>query len=290
MHWRSALVGAALLTTSDSFAQAPLTLEQLLDRMGAYLLEYETRLSSVVADERFEQRVLARTASADGRPGSKIVQKVIESEIAFIRLPGGAEWLSFRDVRKVDGQRSAATAIDLPGLLASGASGVNQAKTMALAGAAHNLGLFRTINFPTMPLEILHPSHRQAFRHWIDGKEVVRNMSTTIVGFEETARPTIVRQPDATNLVSRGKVWVETATGRIPRIEWVYVIQRPASVGVVLPPSLRVEFAMHDGLGILVPTKMRENFSTSMPQNNGSGEATYTNFRRFGTSAKIVPQ
>jgi hypothetical protein len=47
---------------------------------------------------------------------------------------------------------------------------------------------------------------------------------------------------------------------------------------------------MHDGLGILVPTTMLENFSTSTPSSNGSGEATYTNFRRFGTSAKIVPQ
>jgi hypothetical protein len=91
---------AVFLSTSRS-AQSEPTVEQLLDRMAAYLTEYEQQLSGVVADERFEQRLLARTVDAGGRPGSVMVQKLLESEIAFIRLPGGAEWLSFRDVRSI---------------------------------------------------------------------------------------------------------------------------------------------------------------------------------------------
>lgn len=282
---RSLLVLLAALSTLS--AQSP-ALDELLDRMGAYLIDYEKQLSSVVADERFEQQASRRTVGADGRPGgSAILQRRLESEVAFIRLPGGNEWLSFRDVRKVDGRSIRGAGLSLPELLASGADGLTQAKTLAAAGAVHNLGLIRTINLPTMPLEIVHPSHRQSLRHWIDGREVVRGIATTVVGFEETGRPTIVRQPDAGDVVSRGRVWIEPASGRIPRIEWIYVLPSHGRAAG-LPPRLRVEFVAHEGLGILVPWKMQEVFAAY--SENGSGEATYTNFRRFGTSARIVPR
>ena len=53
---RSAVVvAAAFLTSSSTSAQITPSLKQLLDRMGAYLIDYERQLRSVVADERFEQ-------------------------------------------------------------------------------------------------------------------------------------------------------------------------------------------------------------------------------------------
>ena len=61
--------------------------------MGAYLIEYETQLSSVVAEERFDQNIYG------GRGRSSAL---LESEVAFYRLPGGAEWLGFRDVKRVN--------------------------------------------------------------------------------------------------------------------------------------------------------------------------------------------
>ena len=38
----------------------------------------------------------------------------------------------------------------------------------------------------------------------------------------------------------------------------------------------------------MVPRTMTEVFS--VPRGRGEGRATYSNFRRFGTSARIVPQ
>ena len=38
----------------------------------------------------------------------------------------------------------------------------------------------------------------------------------------------------------------------------------------------------------MVPLEMREGFFTRT--GSGDGRATYRNFRRFGTSARIVPQ
>ena len=92
-------------------AQSKPTVEQLLDRMRAYLAEYETQLSSVVADERFEQRVVYTRAYQGGLPDGDddSTMAPAESEIGFIRLPGGVDWLGFRHVRK----STAATSRDI---------------------------------------------------------------------------------------------------------------------------------------------------------------------------------
>ena len=86
-------------------------------------------------------------------------------------------------------------------------------------------------------------------------------------------------------LVSHGHIWVNPSTGAVWLVEWIYA---PA-VGV--PSSLRVEFDRHDKLGMLVPLEMREDFrSFGGIGAHGDGVAQYSNFRRFGTGARIVPQ
>jgi hypothetical protein len=266
-------LAASLLASGSLLAQPAPTLEQLLDRMGNYLLEYETQLSSVVAEERFEQRVL-RT------------MKVLESEIAFMRLPGGLEWLGFRDVRKVNFERVKETGPSISQVLVSADGDFRRAQAVAQESARHNLGLPRTINVPTAPLEIIHPRNRGAHSYSLDGAERVRRTSTMVVSFQETARPTLMREPGGRYLVSSGRIWIEPGTGRVHRVEWIYQAEkrdpRPE------PPRLRVEFDRRSELDFLVPVEMRERFHTE--RGAGEGHATYKKFRRFGTSARIVPQ
>ena len=51
---------------------------------------------------------------------------------------------------------------------------------------------------------------------------------------------------------------------------------------------IRVWFVEHPGLGFLVPSRMHGIFA--IDSDRGRGEANYSNFRAFGTSARIVPQ
>ncbi len=53
--------------------------------------------------------------------------------------------------------------------------------------------------------------------------------------------------------------------------------------------NIRVEFAQHTTLGLLVPTEMQEVFPVNSPL-RGSSVANYKNYRRFQTSARLVPQ
>lgn len=88
--------------------------------MDAYLTEYETHLSSVVAEERFEQNIDAR----QGRTGA-----LLESDVAFIRLPGGAEWLGFREVKRLNWKPLKTSGPSISEVLTSAACGNHPVRT-----------------------------------------------------------------------------------------------------------------------------------------------------------------
>lgn len=208
---------AALLVSASLSAQSTTSVQPLLDRMSAYLLQYEQHLSSVVANERFQQRVVFTRAYRNGLPVTSDVRRRLDSEIGFIRLPGGAEWLGFRDVRQINGRDVAPTARRIADAFAAAGDVMAQARAIAQASCS-------------------------------------------------------------------GRIWVDPASGTIWRVEWIYA---PA---IGNPSSLRVDFERNDALDMMVPVEMRETFSVIGGLNaRGDGVAFYSNFRRFGTGARIVP-
>ena len=54
------------------------------------------------------------------------------------------------------------------------------------------------------------------------------------------------------------------------------------------PSSLKVSFAPQAEVGILVPVRMHEIYPYRYGR--GNGDARYSNFHRFATSARVVPQ
>jgi hypothetical protein len=265
-------------------AQAP-TVETLLERMTAYLERYEQQLSSVVADERFSQRVVYTRAYKNGMPVTDDERRRLDSEIGFLRLPGGADWLGFRDVRKINGRDVVTAGRRVVDTLSEKGDVMAQARAIADASAEHNLGVPRTTNVPTAALEIIHPRNYAAHRFERRGDDTIRRTKVAVIGFSETRRPPLVAGSGGQELVSSGRIWIEPASGTIWRVEWKYA---PA---IGSPSSLTVEFAMNDELGMMVPIEMHETFSVIGGLNaRGDGVAFYSNFRRFGTSGRIVPQ
>ena len=182
MTFRAGLISATLVVAASPVAaQSAPTLEQLLDRMGAYLVEYESQLSSVVAEERFSQRVVYTRAYTDGVPETNDEQRRLESEIGFIRLPGGSAWLGFRDVRRINGREVARRAQSVAEVLASGTDVMTKARAIAEASAAHNLGTPRTTNVPTAELEIIHPRNFAAHQFETRGEDTVRRTPVSVI-------------------------------------------------------------------------------------------------------------
>jgi hypothetical protein len=81
------------------------------------------------------------------------------------------------------------------------------------------------------------------------------------------------------------RAWVDPKSGALLRAE---VRTFEAAATRELSSSIRVEFDRDAKLEMLVPVEMNESF-TVPPPNSGLGAATYRNFRRFQTSARIVP-
>lgn len=254
------------------------------NRLDQYLLAYEPQLSTVVADELMTQRSRER--------GWVINHRRIESEVAFIALPGGAGWMGFRRTVKVNGRAIKDAGVPLAQLMTSGASDdYDQARLLLADSAAHNLGAPRTINLPNLPLELLHPRHRHRFAQEVYARETVRGTPTVLLRFDELSTPTIIQQAGGVDGPADMKTvvwaWIEPESGRLLRAQ---VTARDSRMGTTpFVAEVRVEFQEDKKVGMLVPTQMTEKFFVDRG-GSGEGTAKYSNYRRFQTGARIVPQ
>jgi hypothetical protein len=276
----SALSVSLLLAT----AQSP-TVDDIVAKLDAYLVEYEPKLSELIADEVMDQVIRRgqRSTGLDGVDFGTDKGHRLQSEVAFIGLPDNAGWLGFRHVKKVNNREVKNSGASLAAALSS--QGYGPARRLLLDGAQHNLGLARTTNLPNLPLEFLHQRNRKRLVARVDGTERVRGIETAKLVFDERARPTLIGNPNGNDMPSVIRAWVDPKSGALLRAE---VRTFEAAATRELSSSIRVEFDRDAKLEMLVPVEMNESF-TVPPPNSGLGAATYRNFRRFQTSARIVP-
>ena len=273
---KSTLIAAALIAFTAQGERADL----IRERLDQYLIGYEPALSTVIADELMTQRTQDRRWVVNNRR--------IRSEVAFLSLPGGTGWMGFRRVVEVNGKAiKDSSSATLGELMSQGRSNdYEQARALLAASAAHNLGAPRTINLPNLPLELLHPRHRRRFSHEIFARDKLRGVPTVLLRLTEQNSPTIIRQADGGDMKTVVWAWVEPNTGRLLRAQ---VDARDARMGVgSFSAEIRVDFKDEKKLGMLVPDSMTETFFVD--RGSGSGSAKYSNYRRFETSARIVPQ
>ncbi|MGE0359936.1 MAG: hypothetical protein AB7H93_08350 [Vicinamibacterales bacterium] len=271
--------------------------EVVRERLLAYLDGYEQELSTLIAEERLRQWPIRRGGAGavvidgvltgqDARDTSRV--RSLVSDVAFVPLPGNAGWLGYRDVTSIGGRavrRNGPALLDL--LKAQTDDSRERAMTLLLESARDNLGAARTINLPSLPLELLH--RRNQGRFAVTAQEMARtdHCATIRLMLEETVTPTLIQSPAGGNMPSRVFAWVEPESGRLCRAE---VRTRDAQHGArAIDAVVRVEFAREPVLDVWVPEKMYEEFLYP-PRDRGEGEAVYTNYRRFTTSARIVPQ
>src|SRR5262249_24059199 len=74
-------------------------LQDFLSRLETYLTAYEVELTTLVAEEHYEQWV-----QQPGNDGTAASRRTLTSDFGFLRLPGTAEWLGLRDTFVVDGE------------------------------------------------------------------------------------------------------------------------------------------------------------------------------------------
>jgi hypothetical protein len=258
-------------------AQTP-TLDQLLQRAGAYTAAYEERFAAVVTDEQYEQKWFDRATPIPRRA------RKMSSEMMFLWLTNEKSWLSVRNVLAVDGRNVNDSQQRLDRLFASDAAiGVAKLRKMRDEGARFNIGTIRrNFNDPMFPMQFLEPPNQRRFTFTLTGNENVGGVATSKIAFEEHASPTFI-QDGRSDLPSHGDVCV-AADGSVMRTRL-----RILNADRHISAFVTIDYRNEASLEMPVPVKMQEIYTAGAPYERISGVATYSNFRRFETSARIVP-
>ena len=246
---------------------------------GAYSEQYHEAFTAIVAEESYAQRVVVPDSRAAGPS-----ERTLRSDVMLVRGGAGeSTWFFFRDVFEVDGAPVSSTRGRLESwYLESRQSLMQKARALALEQARYNIGdILRTINVPLVALEFLLPRHQERFRFRMarDSRTPTGGIAVT---FEERRRPTMIRTPDGDDVEARGMFWIDPATGRVLRSE----LRTGERDRRQVKAAITVTYEPNERLGMLVPVAMDESYAFGAL--TITGEARYSNFRRFETDARII--
>ena len=272
------LISVVAVVVGTVLAQSPTNRDQLLDRASAKVETYLTELPMLVATESMSQRVsLPPGTTAD------VEQRAWIAEVAWVRLADEGEAIAVRDVLEVDGQSVAAERSRLIDLLHGARRGTwAEARALLDEGARHNLVPgSRNFNLPTVALFLLHAERRSRFA-W-NGR-VPRDAyspwpAPVEIAFRERSRPTVIRGAGGEQIYSRGRVWLN-ADGSVARTELRLEMKR-------VKYTLDTRFAFAPDAGLVVPVALKEHYAA--PDGIVVSAATYSNYRRYRTGARLVP-
>ena len=282
---------ALLIAALAAQPAEPPDLRTVMARAGAYVAKYQQDFSLLLADERYlqevrsaEKRATGDAKQASGAAGTTTERRVLVSEFALVRVQDAdrALWLAFRDVVEVNGRAVRDREERLQRLFrAPPADALAQAQAIAFASARYNLGdVVRTVNVPTLALEFLEAAAQTRSRFGRKTEETFEGAHAWVVSFEERTRPARIRTLQGQDVKTKGLVWIDPGTGRILKTELDPRLQRG------LTARITTTFAPDERLGLWVPARMAEVYETQ--SGTITGEATYTNFRRFETEVRFL--
>lgn len=268
------LLVAALVGTSSSAAQAPKA-EDLVARAGEYVGQFVAQFSGVVAEEDYQQRHVRERLT-----------RHLRSDFLIVQIPGGMDWLSFRDVFEVDGKPVRDRDERLVKLFLEPPSDslVRRASEIDRAGARYNLQ-GDLLNNPLTALALVQDVYRQRLRWSLVRNDRGVGPDVWSLRFEERQRPTILRGNANRDLPVNGLIWIDVPTGRVVKTELrLDMGGRAVGAGLVVRNQSEIVtlFQFDDRFGIAVPVEMREThvFGSS----EVSTVAKYGRFRRFGVT------
>lgn len=221
---------------------------------SAWTERFTQNLSGLLFREKYLQKTLG---GAGGTPGvgtqTRTRELLTEANVFLLYAEATREFVLFRDVYIVNGRDITNHTARLQMLLADGSDrAVEQAKRLTDASAAFNMGsVNRNVNIPTMGLRYLGPGTVNGVRFKEAGRETVQGLDTVIVDFEEFASPTLVRGTGDTDVRARGRYWIHTGSGSVPRAHVDFA-------GAGVEGRMEIDLMMHPQLSAWVPKEMTE--------------------------------
>ncbi|MXZ73078.1 MAG: hypothetical protein F4Z04_16465 [Acidobacteria bacterium] len=276
-------VVSPLVAPGLSGAQAE-SLGAVLGRATEYVDDLHERLTNVVMEERYEQSAtMPASAGFGGRAGFDRV--TLRSDYLLVRPEGSYRHFGFRDVFEVDGSTVQDRAERLRGLFLDPSATVrDRIQGILTDSSRYNVGdIERNTNTPTLALLFLHSSFKTRFdfERLSDGEDPELGVDLPddagdvwVVAYRETWPTTVIQQRRGGNVPSRGRYFIEAATGRVLVTELSFDDPNLESLIVV-------RYAMDETIGHPVPVEMRERYANRQSGSRVTGTAEYSEFRRF---------
>ena len=290
-----AVLLAVVAARAPAPAQEPAALATVLARAGVYVVEFQRKLSGIVAEEHYVQNVrIPSTLASPARLGRDVTHRELTSDLLLVKPVGGDRWMQFRDVFDVDDKPVRDRSQRLMDLfLAPSASTASQAERIVVESSRYNIGLVeRTVNVPVFALVILDPANqgRFAFKR-IDRRDPLLGRpaggasdTAWVLDYKEVEAQTIIRTTNGRDLPARGRFWIEPDTGRVVASELI-------AEDTAIKGTVDVQYQAEPSLGLLVPIEMRERYDIRRDSSRVDGTATYGRFRQFQVKVdeKLAP-
>jgi hypothetical protein len=166
------------------------------------------------------------------------------------------------------------------------ASTAKQVEKISEESSRYNVGpIVRTVNVPVLALQVLRAvnQHRFLFNH-VEAADAERPDGAWAIDYREVATGTMIRSRGGRDLPVRGRFWIDPAGGRVLG-STLEAEDRDLSATIV------VSYEEEPALGMLVPRAMHETYEQHADGAQITGDATYSNFRRFQVKVdeKIAP-
>ena len=274
-----------------SAGQAQPPIADVLAQAGRYVERFKQEFKAVLSDERYQQR-LRRTEDRDSRSTRTGAVATSAPRCCFSRCPT-SDVADHPSVQQVDGRAIADSRQRLEEILAeAGPARAARLRQLLDEGARQ---IARNFSDPTLVLQFLQPAVQQRFAFTFAGAASVNGIEAWRLDFVERGAPTVVAVNGA-DVPSRGSVWVARTDGTILETELAQ-----SSEAIHLDAHARVTFRHDAALALFVPVRMTEQYRqqqlgwwgtpprTAVVNETIECVATYSNFRRFETSGRIVP-
>ena len=267
-----------MLFANHGAAQTAADVHTLMERVGHYVEALQQNLAVVISDETYHQDVYRPFSTSRGRVHS--ASRTLRSEMLFMWLAQEDRTLSIRNVLSVDGRAVADSKGRLDRALAQqGFDYVARLRALKAESARYDIGdVWRTTGEPGVVLRFLLPMNQSHFLFERDRDERIGGELVTKLRFTEQLRPTAI-DFNGEDVVSRGAIWIRPEDGTIVRTN--------LTLSTPLEVSVTVDFRRDTKLEIWMPFSMQERYTN---ENGGSTvcAATYTNYRRFETSGRVI--
>lgn len=249
--------------------------QTVMARAGAFVARYTHELPRLVATETMLQQLTPTL----GEPITGVRRRSV-AEFGWVTLSSVPEAIGFRDVIEVDGEPVGSDQTRLVELLHGPGGGTwSQARAILDEGARHNLAPgSRNFNQPTVVVYFLQVDRQPRFR-W--KRRSAASAPVWELEFHERSRPTIIRAGDGRSVYSHGRVWIEAATGNVIRTGLELEFDRTTYV-------ITTQFEHVAALDLVLPARLDERYETREGE-VVTGTATYSNYRRFQTGARLLP-